>query len=63
MPKNYTKDLIRKEFINLLNKKQLHNITVTELAKQCKIERKTFYYHYENLPQLIKEILMKNLKG
>lgn len=62
MPKNYTKDLIRKEFINLLNKKQLHNITVTELAKQCKIERKTFYYHYENLPQLIKEIFDEELE-
>ncbi|MDU5595809.1 TetR-like C-terminal domain-containing protein [Peptoniphilus rhinitidis] len=63
MPKNYTKDLIRKEFINLLNKKQLHNITVTELAKQCKIERKTFYYHYENLPQLIKEIFDEELEN
>ena len=62
MPKNYTKDLIRKEFINLLNKKQLHNITVTELAKQCKIERKTFYYHYENLTQLVKEIFDEELE-
>lgn len=61
MAKNYTKDLIRKEFINLLNKKPLHNVTVTELAKECKIERKTFYYHYENLPQLIKEIFDEEL--
>lgn len=42
MAKNYTKDLIRKEFIKLLNKKKLHNITVTELAKACNIERKLF---------------------
>ncbi len=56
MAKNYTKNLIKQEFIKLLNKKSLHNITVTEIAKQCKIERKTFYYHYENLPQLVKEI-------
>ena len=61
MAKNYTRDLIRKEFINLLNKKPLHNVTVTELAKQCNIERKTFYYHYENLPQLIKEIFDEEL--
>lgn len=61
MTKNYTKDLIRKEFINLLNEKPLHSITVTELAKQCKIERKTFYYHYENLTQLIKEIFESEL--
>lgn len=61
MAKNYTKDLIRSEFIKLLNKKPLHNVTVTELAKQCKIERKTFYYHYENLTELIKEIFDEEL--
>lgn len=62
MAKNYTKNLIKQEFINLLNKKSLHNITVTEIAKQCKIERKTFYYHYENLPQLVKEIFDEELE-
>lgn len=62
MAKNYTRDLIRKEFIKLLNKKPLHNVTVTELAKQCNIERKTFYYHYENLTQLIKEIFDEELE-
>lgn len=61
MANNYTKDLIRSEFIKLLNKKSLHNVTVTELAKQCKIERKTFYYHYENLTELIKEIFDEEL--
>lgn len=62
MAKNYTKNLIKEEFIKLLNKKSLHNITVTEIAKQCKIERKTFYYHYENLPQLVKEIFDDELE-
>ena len=61
MAKNYTKDLIRKEFIKLLNKKKLHNITVTELAKACNIERKTFYYHYENLTELVREIFDEEL--
>lgn len=62
MAKKYTKNLIKQEFIKLLNKKSLHNITVTEIAKQCKIERKTFYYHYENLPQLVKEIFDEELE-
>ena len=62
MAKNYTKNLIKQEFIKLLNKKSLHKITVTEIAKQCKIERKTFYYHYENLPQLVKEIFDEELE-
>lgn len=61
MSQNYTKDLIRKEFINLLNKKPIHSVTVTELAKKCQIERKTFYYHYENLTELVKEIFEEEL--
>lgn len=47
--------------MNLLDKKTLNKITVTELAKKCDIERKTFYYHYENLEQLIKEIFESEL--
>lgn len=61
MAKNYTKELIRKEFIDLLNKKPIHNVTVTELARKCDIERKTFYYHYENLTELVKEIFQEEL--
>lgn len=61
MAKNYTKELIRKEFIDLLNKKPIHNLTVTELARKCDIERKTFYYHYENLTELVKEIFQEEL--
>ena len=61
MSKNYTKDLIKKEFMKPLEEKTLDNITVTELAQKCQIERKTFYYHYENLEQLIKEIFESEL--
>lgn len=61
MTKNYTKNLIKKEFMKLLDEKTLDNITVTELAQKCQIERKTFYYHYENLEQLIREIFESEL--
>lgn len=61
MAKNYTKNLIKKEFMILLDDKTLDNITVTELAQKCQIERKTFYYHYENLEQLIREIFESEL--
>ena len=61
MTNNYTKDLMKKEFMILLDKKTLDNITVTELAKRCNIERKTFYYHYNNLEELIKEIFQSEL--
>lgn len=61
MSRNYTKDLIKKEFMKLLDKKKIDKITVTELAQKCQIERKTFYYHYENLEQLIKVIFESEL--
>ena len=61
MTKNYTENLIKKEFMILLDEKTLDNITVTELAQKCQIERKTFYYHYENLEQLIREIFESEL--
>lgn len=47
--------------MKLLEEKTLDNITVTELAQKCQIERKTFYYHYENLEQLIREIFESEL--
>ena len=62
MARNYTKELIVQELIKLLNQRSLHNVTVTELAKCCNIERKTFYYHYENLFQVIKEIFAAELE-
>ncbi len=49
MSKNYTKDLIKKEFMNLLDKKTLNKITVTELAKKCDIERIVIEEFNENL--------------
>lgn len=58
----YTKMLIREKFIELLNEKPLHNISVTEIAKQCGIERKTFYYHYANIPDLLREIFQDQLQ-
>lgn len=34
---------------------------MTEFARNCSIERKTFYYHYENLTELVKEIFQEEL--
>ncbi|WP_300410103.1 TetR-like C-terminal domain-containing protein [Lagierella sp.] len=61
MAKQYTKELIKKEFIKLVSKRPLKNITIDELSQNCEINRNTFYYHYEDIYMLVREILNDEL--
>lgn len=57
MAKQYTKNLIKKEFIKLLSEKPFSSITIAMLADRCEINRNTFYYHYDDIYSLVREIL------
>ena len=48
-----TKKKILQEFKHLLNKCDMDKITVSELAENCNIKRQTFYYHFNNINELI----------
>lgn len=61
MAKQYTKELIKREFLQLLEEKSFHSITIAMLAERCEISRNTFYYHYEDIYTLVKEILADEL--
>ena len=50
-----TKTAIREAFISIIKKKNAPKITVTEIAKQANIDRKTFYLHYDSIEDLINE--------
>jgi AcrR family transcriptional regulator len=52
-----TKDAIKQSFMKLINQKPLSKITVKEIAEDCKINRNSFYYHYNDIPALVEEIL------
>lgn len=52
-----TKDAIKKSFMKLLNAKQVNKITVKEIVEDCGINRNSFYYHFDDIPSLIEEIL------
>lgn len=54
---NFTRKAIRETFIELLEEQPLNDITVREIVKRCGINRNTFYYHYQDLPALIEEII------
>lgn len=51
-----TINIIDQAFKELLCKMEYEEITVTELAKQAQINRKTFYLHYNNLDDLLKKL-------
>lgn len=52
-----TKQAIRNSCMKLLNEKPYHQITVKDIVEDCGINRNSFYYHYQDLPSLIEEII------
>ncbi len=47
---------IRDTLIQMLNKTSLDDITVTALCEKAKINRATFYYHYDSVQKVFEEI-------
>ena len=56
----FTEKAIQKAFISLLEEKPLKQITVLDIVKQCGISRNTFYYHFQDIPELMESILREN---
>ncbi|MGN0072305.1 MAG: TetR/AcrR family transcriptional regulator [Coriobacteriales bacterium] len=50
---------IREAFTELLQEKDLSQITVTEIARRADRDRKTFYLHYGSIDDLIDELLQE----
>lgn len=51
-----TKHAIFKAFVELLNEKDLNQITITDIAKKANINRKTFYNYYSDAYEVMEEI-------
>ena len=54
---NFTKEAIKKTFLELLEKYPINEITVRMIVESCSINRKSFYYHFHDIPSLIEEIV------
>lgn len=52
----YTKKVIREAFIELLDQKELHQISVTDICKLADINRGTFYAHYKDAYDLLEKL-------
>lgn len=59
MPNDYTKTAIKAAFIRLLNERPLNKISVKSIVDICNISRNTFYYHYQDIPSLLEEIIIE----
>lgn len=55
---NFTKRAIKESFLKLLNEQPLTQISVRKIVEECGINRNSFYYHYQDIPALIEEIVM-----
>lgn len=51
---NQRKEMIASGFKEMLQRKSLSKISVSELTRQCGVNRKTFYYHFEDIYALLK---------
>ena len=52
----YTRMIIEKCFLELLQEKPAAKITVSELCTKAQINRATFYKHYQDIPQLLEKL-------
>lgn len=58
-----TRQALYKGLVRLMQQKSVQDITVTELAAECDINRGTFYLHYSSVQQLLKSLEEEVLEG
>ena len=54
---SFTRKAIKDAFLKLLDERPLKEITVKDIVEECGINRNSFYYHYQDMPALIEEIV------
>ncbi len=56
MPR-FTKNAIKASFLKLLGEQPLSQISVRDIVEDCGINRNSFYYHFQDIPSLLEEII------
>ncbi|MCI9243619.1 MAG: TetR family transcriptional regulator [Lawsonibacter sp.] len=59
---NFTKRAIKEAFVALLDERPLNKITVKDVVEACGINRNSFYYHFQDLPALLEEIIAQQVQ-
>lgn len=58
-----TRKMIKKAFYELLEKKNFHDISITDIAEKADINRGTFYLHYVDKYDLLNKVENELLEG
>ena len=56
-----TREAIAEAFLHLLETTEYTDITVTAIAQEARISRKTFYLHYSSIDELLREMVRSNI--
>lgn len=56
-----TEHMIQLTFLKMLETMTLNEISIAKLAKESLIDRTTFYAHYDNIYELAKTLIDRNL--
>ncbi len=56
---NFTKIAIQQSFLRLLSQRPITKITVKDIVEDCGINRNSFYYHFQDLPQLLETVIIE----
>lgn len=59
---DFTKKEIKRSFLKLLDEHPYSEITVKDIIKECGISRSAFYYHFQDLPAVIDEIVQDEIR-
>lgn len=54
------KEVIAEAAVTLMFEKNVKKLTVKDIVEECHITRQAFYYHFEDIPELLKWILEKD---
>lgn len=49
------KESVQRAFLELLEERSLRDITVKDIVQRCGVNRNTFYYHFKDIPALLRE--------
>ena len=58
-----TKELLTDTFWELLEEKAYSKITVNDIVNRCDVNRNTFYYHFQDIPSLMINLLKNGRMG
>ena len=60
---SFTQAAIKEAFLKLLNQRPLNQITIKDIVEDCGINRNSFYYHFEDLPALVEELVAEQVQA